>query len=205
VKTRVRSVVEVSCWVAGALLCAAFLLARADSEFGKMRGLDEFAAQLRAPDQALWSSARVTDYRAALQMPVDPPVAVLGVPALALQVPIYPRSNEVSLNRGAALIDGMATPDSGGNLGIAGHRDGFFRALKDIRLGDVIEVRTRLKLHRYRVTSIRIVDVGDVQLLADTEDPSVTLVTCYPFYYVGRAPQRFVVSAAYDWTPSGST
>lgn len=203
--TRVRSVIEASCWIAGSVLCGAFLLARADSELGRKQGLDEFAAQLRAPDQALWAPARVTDYWAALQLPVDPPVAILGVPALALQVPIYPRSNELSLNRGAALIDGMAAPDSGGNLGIAGHRDGFFRVLKDIRPGDVIEVRTRLKLHRYRVTSIRIVDVGDVQLLADTEDPSVTLVTCYPFYYVGRAPQRFVVSATYEWGPPGST
>lgn len=203
--TRVRSVIEVSCWIAGAVLCAAFILARADSELGKMRGLDEFAAQLRAPDQALWSPARVTDYRATLRLPVDAPVAILSVPALELQVPVYPHSNDLSLNRGAALIDGMAAPDSGGNLGIAGHRDGFFRVLKDIRLGDLIEVHTRLKLHRYRVTSIRIVDVGDVQLLADTEDPSVTLVTCYPFYYVGRAPQRFVVSAMYDWMPSGST
>lgn len=197
---RARFTIEVSCWIAGAVLSAAFLLAKADSELGKTRGLDEFAAQLRAPDQALWSSARVTDYRAASLLPVDAPVAILGVPALELQVPVYPRSNELSLNRGAALIDGMAMPDNGGNLGIAGHRDGFFRALKDIRSGDLIEVRTHLKLHRYRVTSIRIVDAGDVQLLADTEDPSVTLVTCYPFYYVGSAPQRFVVSATYDWT-----
>lgn len=113
VNARVRSVVEVSCWIAGAVLCAAFLLARADSEFGKNRGLDEFAAQLRAPDQALWSSARVTDYRTALQLPADAPVAILGVPALALQVPVYPRSDELSFNRGAALIDGMGTPDTG--------------------------------------------------------------------------------------------
>jgi sortase A len=206
VNARVRSFIEASCWIAGSVLCGAFLLARADSELGKKQGLDEFAAQLHAPDQALWSSARVTDYQAAVQLPVDAPVAILSVPALALQVPVYPHSNDLSLNRGTALIDGMAaTPDSGGNLGIAGHRDGFFRALKDIRLGDVIEVRTRLKLHLYRVASIRIVDVGDVQLLADTEDPSVTLVTCYPFYYVGRAPQRFVVSATYEWGPPGST
>lgn len=203
--TRVRSVIEVSCRIAGGVLCGAFLLARADSEIGQAQDLAVFAAQLRAPDQGLWSSARVTDYRAALQLPVDPPVAILGVPALELQVPIYPHSNELNLNRGAALIDGMAMPDSGGNLGIAGHRDGFFRVLKDIRLGDVIQVRTRLKMHRYRVTSIRIVDVGDVRLLADTEDPSVTLVTCYPFYYVGSAPQRFVVSGTYDWGPAGST
>lgn len=203
--TPIRTVAEAICWIAGVGLCAAFLLAKADSELGKRQGLDEFAAQLRAPDQALWSSARVTDYRSALQLPVDPPVAILAVPALELQVPVYAHSTELSLNRGAALIDGMAMPDSGGNLGIAGHRDGFFRVLKDIRSGDLIEVRTRLQLHRYRVTSIRIVDVGDVRLLADTEDPSVTLVTCYPFYYVGAAPQRFVVSAAYDWTPSGST
>ena len=97
----------------------------------------------------------------------------------------------------------MGTPDTGGNVGIAGHRDGFFRVLKDIKVGDVIEVRTRIKMHRYRVTSIDIVDKTDKRLLADTDEPGVTLVTCYPFYFLGNAPQRYIVAATYVW-PSDS-
>ena len=100
------------------------------------------------------------------------PVAVLTVPSLKLEVPVFEKDDDLSLNRGAGLVAGMGTPDQGGNVGIAGHRDGFFRVLKDIKVGDLIEVRTRIKVHRYRVTSIDIVDATDKRLLADTELPS---------------------------------
>ena len=109
-------------------------------------------------------------------------------------MPVFEGDDEISLNRGAGLIAGMGLPDQGGNIGIAGHRDGYFRALKDIKVGDLIEIRTRIKMHRYRVTSIDIVDKADNRLLADTELPVVTLVTCYPFYFVGSAPQRYIVA-----------
>ena len=142
------------------------------------------------------------DYQTAQQAP-GWPVAVLTVPSLKLEVPVFDSDDELSLNRGAGLVAGMGTPDQGGNVGIAGHRDGFFRVLKDIKVGDLIEIRTRIKLHRYRVTSIDIVDKTDKRLLADTELPSVTLVTCYPFYYLGNAPQRYIVAATYEW-PSDS-
>jgi sortase A len=130
-------------------------------------------------------------------------VAVLTIPSLKLEVPVFDNDDELSLNRGAGLVAGMGRPDTGGNVGIAGHRDGFFRALKDIKVGDEIVIRTQLKLHRYRVTSIDIVEKFDNRLLADTELPGVTLVTCYPFYFVGNAPQRYIVAATYVW-PSDS-
>jgi LPXTG-site transpeptidase (sortase) family protein len=113
---------------------------------------------------------------------------------------VFEQDDELSLNRGAGLVAGMGTPDQGGNVGIAGHRDGFFRPLKDIKVGDLIEVRTRIKVHRYRVKSIDIVDAADKRLLGDTELPSITLVTCYPFYYIGNAPQRFIVAGEYQWS-----
>ena len=104
------------------------------------------------------------------------------------------------LNRGAGLIPGMGLPDTGGNVGIAGHRDGYFRVLKDIEPGQLIEIETQARTHRFRVVSTEIVDPKDVRVLADTMDPTVTLVTCYPFYFLGSAPQRFIVRGAYEWT-----
>ena len=189
-------------YVVGALLCSLFALAQADSALGSTNAIEEFAATVAPPDQSQWAAGRVRDYQAAQQSPMKA-VAVLTIPSLKLEVPVFDNDDEISLNRGAGLVAGMGNPDTGGNVGIAGHRDGFFRALKDIKVGDEIEIRTRLKLHRYRVATIDIVDKLDRRLLADTELPGLTLVTCYPFYFVGNAPQRYLVAATYVW-PSDS-
>ena len=180
-------------------MCSLFAIAQADSALGSSRALEEFSASLNPPDQSQWAAGRVRDYEKAKHEPGSP-VAVLTVPSLKLEVPVFDKDDDLSLNRGAGLVAGMGTPDQGGNVGIAGHRDGFFRVLKDIKVGDLIEVRTRLKVHRYRVTSIEIVDAADKRLLADTELPSITLVTCYPFYYIGNAPQRYIVAGNYQWS-----
>jgi sortase A len=186
----------------GVALCSLFAIAQADSALGSTNALEDFAASVNPPDQSLWAESRVRDYQAAQREPTKA-VAVLTIRSLKLEVPVFAGDDEISLNRGAGLVAGMGTPDSGGNVGIAGHRDGFFRVLKDIKVGDVIEIRTRIKLHRYRVSSIDIVDKTDRRLLADTDEPGVTLVTCYPFYYLGNAPQRYIVAATYLW-PSDS-
>ena len=193
---------EVAAYIVGATLCSLFAFAQADSALGSTNAIEEFEASLNPPDQTLWAAGRVRDYQAAQQSAVKA-VAVLTIPSLKLEVPVFDNDDEISLNRGAGLVAGMGTPDTGGNVGIAGHRDGFFRVLKDIKVGDFIEVRTHLKQHRYRVTSIDIVEKTDSRLLADTDEPGVTLVTCYPFYYLGNAPQRFIVAATYVW-PSDS-
>jgi sortase A len=190
---------EAALWIAGAALCSLFAIAQADSALGSANALDDFAASLKAPDQSLWAAGRVRDYQASLNQKIQT-IAVLSVPSLNLEVPVFDRDDDLALNRGAGLIAGMGFPDQGGNTGIAGHRDGFFRVLKDIKVGDRIEIRTRIKVHRYRVTSIDIVDQTDTRLLADTELPVVTLVTCYPFYYLGNAPQRYIVAGTYEWT-----
>jgi len=190
---------EAACWITGAALCSLFAIAQADSAIGSSSALEDFAARLKTPDQSLWAAGRVRDYQASLNEPMQA-IAVLTVPSLSLEVPVFNRDDELALNRGAGIIAGMGLPDQGGNTGIAGHRDGYFRALKDIKIGDRIEIRTQIKVHRYRVTSIDIVDQTDTKLLADTELPVVTLVTCYPFYYLGSAPQRYIVAATYEWT-----
>lgn len=198
-QTRWVRALQATCIWSGIMLCAAFAIAEVDGTLGRDRAVERFLDGLPAPDQSNWSEKRRHDYAASLQQPREQPVALLTVGSLELQVPVFARDDEISLNRGASIISGMSLPDDGGNLGIAGHRDGYFRVLKDIHLGDIIEVRTQLTLHRYRVTAIDVVSMEDNRLLADTELPTVTLVTCYPFYFVGNAPQRFVITGEYLW------
>ncbi len=124
------------------------------------------------------------------------PRAVLRVPSLRLEVPVYAGTSTGVLNRGAGSIEGTAWPGSDdGNIGIAAHRDSFFRPLQGITPGAELYIDTMQSTRRYRVTSIRVVTPQDVAVLADTGRPSVTLVTCYPFHHVGAAPQRLIVRA----------
>jgi LPXTG-site transpeptidase (sortase) family protein len=182
----------------GLALCTAFALAEVDGALGRADAIDRFMNN-PPPDQSNWSAQRRRDYAASIGLPHEMPVALLTIDTLELQVPVFPHDDELSLNRGSALIPGMAGPDQGGNLGIAGHRDGHFRVLQDIQPGDIIRIRTHRDEHRYRVTAIHIVDLDDNRLLGDSGLPTVTLVTCYPFYFVGNAPQRFVVTGEYLW------
>jgi sortase A len=103
-------------------------------------------------------------------------------------------------------IAGTARPGEEGNIGIAGHRDSFFRGLKDVTAGDAIELKTRSGMDTYLVEKIQVVAPSDVSVLREQETRSLTLVTCYPFYFVGSAPQRFVVTAFLtQHTPFGQT
>ena len=145
------------------------------------------------PDYSLWSTKRIDDYHASNLQREDAPLAVLSISKLDLKVPVYNGTDEINLNRGAGRIKGTAKIGSSGNLGIAAHRDGFFRGLKDIELGDSIEMLTHQGKTEFVVSSITIVDPTDISVLAPTEDSTITLVTCYPFYFVGHAPKRYIV------------
>jgi sortase A len=124
------------------------------------------------------------------------PLAVLSIPKLGLDVPVFEGTGELTLNQGAGRIVGTARPGEQGNIGIAGHRDGFFRGLKDVRVGDRIELAVLGRRSAYTVDSITVVKPGDVSVLRARARPSLTLVTCYPFYFVGDAPQRYIVQAS---------
>ena len=199
-KVRLVILLQYGCLAVGALLVSLVAYARLDAETGREAALASFHAAAAAPDQALWSPERIRGYEASLTLVTEAPVAILRVPDLHLEVPVFASDSELHLNRGAGLIAGMGDPDKGGNVGIAGHRDGYFRVLKDVRTGQLIEIETRARTHRYRVVSTEIVDPKEVRVLEDTLDPTVTIVTCYPFYFVGSAPQRFIVRGAYEWT-----
>ena len=124
------------------------------------------------------------------------PLAVINFPQHEFRVPVFEGTDELTLNSGAGWIAGTARPGEEGNIGIAGHRDSFFRVLKDVKAGDVIELSTLEETATYVVDQVETVDPKDVSVLGPRPSPSLTLVTCYPFYFVGPAPQRFIVHAA---------
>jgi LPXTG-site transpeptidase (sortase) family protein len=158
--------------------------------------LDEnLLTMVRDPDYTLWDPTQITDYEAALEADYPPPLGILTISALNLEVPIFNGADDHVLDRGAGRIKGMGKMDGVGNLGISAHRDSFFRGLKDIKVGDEVLVQNTRGVDRYAVSDIRIIDKHDHSVLEETGDKRLTLVTCYPFYYAGHAPQRFIVTA----------
>jgi sortase A len=146
-------------------------------------------------DMTLWSPGRVKAYQAALQQAPPPTLAILRIPRLKLEVPVYDGTEDAVLDLAAGRIEDTALPGTKGNVGIAAHRDGFFRVLKDIKQGDALVLDTPVATEQYRVEWIRITTPDDVSVIDPTPGPAVTLVGCYPFYHVGAAPQRFIVRA----------
>lgn len=119
----------------------------------------------------------------------------LEIPRLGLTVMVVEGDDTGDLKRAAGHIPGTALPGQPGNTGIAAHRDTYFRPLKSIEAGDTITVETLQGTYQYRVVSTKIVAPDENQVLLPTRAESLTLVTCYPFYYVGPAPKRFIVRA----------
>jgi len=143
-----------------------------------------------------WSVNRIKAYKESLEMDFPSPLAILAVPRLGVHVSLFEGTDDVTLDRGVGRIAGTAPPGTAGNLGVAGHRDGFFRPLKDIKQGDTIKVITPSALATYNVDRIEIVDPTDIRVLKPGTKTTLTLVTCYPFYFIGHAPKRFIVEAS---------
>jgi len=191
-------------WTLGLVCLMVWGALQINGMLGARYELDRFAAlpsasprRTTAPDLSLWSPARIGAWQTALSQPAPDPLAVLRIPRLHLEVAVLPGTDDFTLNRAVGHIDGTALPSADGNAGIAGHRDGFFRGLKDIGVGDAIEIETRGGKELYRVERVWVVSPEDVWVLDATETRSVTLVTCYPFYFVGSAPQRYIVRAVH--------
>ena len=211
---------EIVSYAAGVALTGFFLVQIAQGEVERRSGLEQFeqlasvdfadpeaAAAAPAfdntagnPDTTLWAPGRVADYEASLKAELPPVIGVLEVPSVGLEVPVYPTDSELAMDRGAGVIDGMAYPHEAGNIGIAGHRDGYFRVLKDVKVGDTLRLQTFEGPKQFKIDNVQIVEITDTHLLQDTYDQTVTLVTCYPFYFVGHAPQRYIVTASLDTT-----
>jgi len=143
-----------------------------------------------------WSRAAIDVYDRALTQHSLPTLAVLRISRLNLEVPVLDGTDDVTLRHGAGWIRGTARPEELGNVGIAGHRDGVFRPLKDSKIHDTVDLMTHAHTYTYQVDNIRIVSPDDVGVLRSADTRSLTLVTCYPFYFVGSAPQRYIVHAS---------
>ncbi len=119
----------------------------------------------------------------------------LEAPSVRMSTAVLEGSDDTTLRRGAGHIEDTPFPGQAGNIGIAGHRDTVFRPLRNIAVGDAIDLTTADRVFRYRITKTLIVGPDDVYVLDPTDRPTMTLVTCYPFEFVGHAPRRFIVQA----------
>ncbi len=127
--------------------------------------------------------------------PTDGLIGRIEIPRLGLSVMVVEGIDNTTLRRAVGHIPGTALPGQPGNVGLSGHRDTFFRPLKDLRINDEVQVSTLKGNFNYEVESLRVVEPENVGVLAASAENVLTLVTCYPFYYVGPAPQRWIVRA----------
>jgi sortase A len=194
-------IAEVIAWVTGVLCLIVGGVRFVEGVSGSREAMSRFAELQAAAqhssgaDLSLWSEARIEAWRRTSNLPRPAPLAVLRIPRIDLEVAVLAGTDEITLNQAVGHIADTAAPGADGNSGIAGHRDGFFRGLKDITAGDIIELETLRTKERYRVAWTSIVSPQDVSVLDPTRGRSLTLVTCYPFYFVGPAPKRFIVRA----------
>src|ERR1700723_154028 len=163
----------------GALMLALYAAARihqavlSDAELQTFRSRQVISAAGRHrvqqtaanPDLSLWSEQRIRDYEESLAAHFAPAIAILRIPKIQLEVPILEGTDDLSLNRGVGHVATMGDPGENANIAIAGHRDGFFRGLKDIGLGDKIEMDTPERTETYVIDRITIVDPNDVSVL----------------------------------------
>ena len=196
----------VSLVLMGAVLLAVYLVPTVYGAAMSHLAIAQFRAQ--SASNSLWDSARIRAYKRTLGMTFAPPEAILRVPRVGIEVPVLEGTSDATLNRGVGHIPGTALPGQPGNLAITGHRDGFFRPLKDVVPGDIIELQRApaeqavqtsspavRQTDRYVVRNIKVVFPANTSVLNNATGSTLTLITCYPFYFVGAAPQRFVVQA----------
>jgi sortase A len=119
----------------------------------------------------------------------------LEAPSVKMSTVVLEGSDDKTLSRGAGHIEDTPFPGQAGNVGIAGHRDTVFRPLRHIQVGDPLDLTTADRQYHYRISKTLIVGPDDVYVLDPTKIPTLTLVTCYPFEFVGHAPRRFIVQA----------
>lgn len=120
----------------------------------------------------------------------------IEISRMGLTAMIMEGTDDVTLQHAVGHVSGTSLPGQGGNIALAAHRDTFFRSLRDIRIGDEITLTALNGIHRYRVVSTKVVAPDDTKVLDATSDDILTLVTCYPFSFVGAAPKRFIVCAS---------
>lgn len=196
-------IIERCLWLVCLLMLGVFVIGRIGATQAAERTVEAFeqrkqevradATLLRAPapDQSDWSSARIAAF--ASDAGAGEADAVLRIPALDVAAPIVSGTDEATLNVAVGRVTWSAQVGEAGNLVLAGHRDSFFRRLGQLKEGDRLVVETLDGAWHYEVSGTQIVEPGDVDAVPWTQDRMITLITCYPFYFAGPAPQRFLV------------
>jgi sortase A len=155
----------------------------------------EFAQSLQSPAPAPPPHNSIFDG--------EQPLGRLEIPSIHLSALFIEGADSRALRRAVGHIPGTALPGALGNVALSAHRDTFFRHLGQLAKGDAISITTRHGRYEYVVESLQVVDPDEQTVLRDLGRPTLTLITCYPFYYVGPAPKRFVLHAALvqnaDW------
>ena len=197
---RLMRVAERTSFVVGAVCLALYGAACMHSSMSQSQERQAFERALsqilhaETHDQSEWSRERVQKYEESRAIDVEA-LGRLDIPEAGVSVMVLDGTDDWTLNRAVGRIEGTARPGEPGNLGIAGHRDGFFRGLRHLSVGDELTFTTLEGVGHYRVVDLSIVEPESVEVLAPTADSTITLVTCHPFYYVGDAPRRFIVHA----------
>ena len=181
---------------AGALIwCAVIVADGAIAQWNAQRALEiALAVDAITPPPPMGKPDAVTPRR-------PPPdigavIGALSIPRVQLSAMVLHGSDARTLQRGPGHLEHTAEPGHAGNIVIAGHRDSFFRPLRNIRRGDDIFLDTSYGRFQYQVTSLQVVGPRELSVLAPTREEVLTLITCYPFWVLGHAPDRFVVRAA---------
>ena len=203
-RSRARALSERFFWLvglfcvgaAGTTIVQSYVYQKVESEAFD-RALESRASRQPVPEEA------PLGFRSATALPpapdTEPAPVVLGrleIPRLRIQAMVREGIDDETLKVAVGHIPGTARPGEAGNVGLAAHRDTFFRALRDVRKGDLMLLTTLHGSETYRVASARVVDPAQVGVLAGTIGArELTLVTCYPFDFIGSAPKRFVVAA----------
>ncbi len=197
-KVWLRLGVERVLWFGGFLalvFCGANLLAMRFYQTAQERAFEGLLRKGSGGSSPARAVARVAGVRPAADA-LDPGfVARLEIPRLRLSAIVREGAGPRTLRLAVGHVPGTALPGETGNVCLAAHRDGFFRGLGTLRAGDAVRLTTRGGRYDYRVDAARVVGPADVAVLSPTRRPTLTLVTCYPFAWIGPAPRRYVVTA----------
>lgn len=207
---RATSYLERFCWLAAVLCLLPYALTTGGRAWYASIAADETSVTVEAPPAeaervppldapvakyALWAPQRIKAllrYEASADLPV---AAVLRLPAQDREIPVFAGISEATMTLGAGHLEDTSPLDGSGNIALSAHRDGSFRILKDVRPGDPLVLSVGGKDRLFTVSRQRIVEPEAVDVLDATDRTTLTLITCYPIYFIGNAPQRYIVQA----------
>ncbi len=192
----VRTVLEMGLWAIAFVGLGIFVVSYSVAALHQHRQRQQLEALLTSTTPLRSRSASQVNHSASSpRIPIDGLLGLMEIPRLEISAVYEEGVDDDTLAGGIGHVPGTPLPGETGNAALAAHRDTYFHRLGEIQVGDVINVRTRRGEHHYRVARTAIVRPGDISVLDNTPVATLTLVTCYPFRYVGTAPQRFVVTA----------